>query len=147
MTGHQEAPIRYIRGQEVYLSGTANSDTDSGSIEFNESNDAGNGFRIKIAGNGNTLKFQNLISGVYTDVIGIYYGGSTVPRVGIGNATTYATATLAVNSTTQGFLPPRMTGTQRDAITSPETGLMVYNTTTNKLNVYTGAAWEAITSA
>lgn len=58
-----------------------------------------------------------------------------------------ASAALSVTSTTQGFLPPRMTGTQRDAISSPATGLVVYNTTTNKLNVYTGSAWEAVTSA
>lgn len=56
-------------------------------------------------------------------------------------------AALEVVSTTLGFLPPRMTTTQRDAISSPATGLMIYNTTTNKLNVYTGSGWEAITSA
>jgi hypothetical protein len=58
-----------------------------------------------------------------------------------------ATAVLEVVSTTKGFLPPRHTTTQRDAVTTPAAGLVVYNTTTNKLNVYTGAAWEAITSA
>lgn len=57
------------------------------------------------------------------------------------------TAQLELSSTSRGFLPPRMTTTQRDAISSPATGLMIYNTTTNKLNVYTGSAWEAITSA
>ena len=34
-----------------------------------------------------------------------------------------------------------MTTTQRDNISSPTTGLTVYNTTTNKLNVYNGTAW------
>merc|ERR1712127_468942 len=45
-----------------------------------------------------------------------------------------SSAVLTLTSTTQGFLPPRMTTIQRDTITSPATGLMVYNTTTNKLN-------------
>tara|TARA_R110000868_G_C10727985_1_gene751341 strand:+ start:165 stop:758 length:594 start_codon:yes stop_codon:yes gene_type:complete len=58
-----------------------------------------------------------------------------------------ASAALTVTSTTQGLLFPRMTGTQRDAIATPAAGLVVYNTTSGKLNVYTGAAWEAITSA
>lgn len=58
-----------------------------------------------------------------------------------------ASAALTVTSTTQGVLFPRMTATQRDAIASPAAGLVVYNTTSGKLNVYTGAAWEAITSA
>ena len=55
-------------------------------------------------------------------------------------------AKFGINSTTQGFLPPRMTTTQRDAITSPEAGLMIYNTSTNKLNVFT-TVWEQITSS
>jgi hypothetical protein len=56
-----------------------------------------------------------------------------------------ASAQLEMVSTTQGFLPPRMTTTQRNAIASPAAGLMIYNTTTAKLNVYT-TAWETITS-
>ncbi len=56
-------------------------------------------------------------------------------------------ALLEMTSTTRGFLQPRMTTTQRDAISTPATGLMVYNTTTNKLNFYNGSAWEVVTSA
>ena len=67
-------------------------------------------------------------------------------NVGVGSAAP-ASAALAVSSTTQGFLPPRMTGTQRDAIAAPAAGLVVYNTTTNKLNFYNGSAWEVVTSA
>ena len=63
------------------------------------------------------------------------------------NSVADASAIMEMESTTKGFLPPRMTTTQRDAIGSPATGLVVYNTTTDKLNVYTGAAWEAVTSA
>jgi len=53
-----------------------------------------------------------------------------------------ASAKLQVDSTTQGFLPPRMTTTQRDAISTPASGLMVYNTTTNKAQCYNGTAWQ-----
>jgi len=70
-------------------------------------------------------------------------GGS----VGIGTTSPNASALLDVTSTTQGLLPPRMTTTQRNAISSPAAGLMIYNTTTNKLNFYNGSAWEAVTSA
>lgn len=58
-------------------------------------------------------------------------------NVGINNNTPNASAILDVASTTQGFLPPRMTTTQRDAISSPAAGLVIYNTTTSKLQVYT----------
>jgi hypothetical protein len=66
-------------------------------------------------------------------------------NMGIGTTTPSAKAILDLTSTTKGFLPPRMTTAQRDAITSVPAGLMIYNTTTNKLNVYT-TAWEIITS-
>ena len=61
-------------------------------------------------------------------------------NVGIGTASPSASAQLDVTSTTGGFLPPRMTSTQRDAISSPAAGLVIYNTTTSKLQVYT-TAW------
>jgi hypothetical protein len=67
-------------------------------------------------------------------------------QIGMGDNTTgHTSALLTLTSTTKGFLPPRMTTTQRNAIASPAAGLMIYNTTTAKLNVYT-TAWEAITS-
>jgi len=44
------------------------------------------------------------------------------------------------------FTPPKLTGDQRDALSGPVAGLVIYNTTTNKLNVYTGSGWEAVTS-
>ena len=57
-----------------------------------------------------------------------------------------ATAIFQIESTTKGFLPPRMTTTQKNAIATPATGLVVYDTTLNKLAVYTSAAWETVTS-
>jgi mannose/fructose/N-acetylgalactosamine-specific phosphotransferase system component IIC len=56
-----------------------------------------------------------------------------------------ASTIFEVKSTTKGFLPPRMTTTQKNAIASPAAGLVVYDTTLNKLCVYT-TAWETITS-
>lgn len=57
-----------------------------------------------------------------------------------------ASAILELRTTVKGFLPPRMTTTERDAITSPAAGLVIFNTTTSKLNVYSGTAWESVTS-
>ena len=62
-------------------------------------------------------------------------------QVGIGTATPDASAKLDVSSTTQGFLPPRMTTTQRDAFAGPATGLTIYNTTIKAFQVYNGTAW------
>ena len=56
-----------------------------------------------------------------------------------------ASAILDVSSTTQGFLPPRMTESQRIAISSPATGLLVFQTdATTGLYYYTGTQWQVI---
>lgn len=64
----------------------------------------------------------------------------------IGTSTPNASAGLQINSTVAGFLPPRMTTTQKNAISSPAEGLVVYDLTLHKLCVFTGSAWETITS-
>jgi hypothetical protein len=51
-------------------------------------------------------------------------------------------AAVAIQSTTRGFLPPRMTTAQRDAIATPATGLKVYNTTLGTTDTYDGATWQ-----
>jgi len=66
-------------------------------------------------------------------------------QVGIGTDAPVATAKVQVDSTTQGFLPPRMTTTQRNAITSPAVGLVVFDTTLEQLCVRTSSAWTTLT--
>lgn len=44
------------------------------------------------------------------------------------------------------FMPQGVTTDERDALTA-ENGMIVHNTTTNKLNVYLAGGWEEITSA
>jgi hypothetical protein len=52
-----------------------------------------------------------------------------------------ATSQVQIDSTTKGFLPPRMTQTQKLAISSPATGLTVYDTTSNLLSYHNGTNW------
>ena len=65
-------------------------------------------------------------------------------NVGIGT-TPNANAILDVTSTTKAFMPPRMTTTQKNAIASPTAGMLVYDSTLNKLCLYT-TAWQTVTS-
>ena len=58
------------------------------------------------------------------------------------NTPTAASAVMEVTSTTQGFLPPRMTNAQMLAIATPAAGLVVYDTTNNKHCGYNGTAWQ-----
>ena len=69
-------------------------------------------------------------------------------QVGINatGATPNSSAMLDIQSTDKGLLIPRMTTTQRDAITSPASGLMIYNTTDNQFNFYNGTAWTTVGS-
>jgi hypothetical protein len=60
-----------------------------------------------------------------------------------------ASAALEITSTTQGFLPPRMTQAQRDAISSPATALTLYCTdctatdaSTGVMQTYNGTTWK-----
>jgi len=72
---------------------------------------------------------------------------SMAQNVGIGTTTPAASAQLDVSSTTKGFLPPRMTTTERNAITTPATGLVIFNTTTNSLEIRNSAAWVSLSPA
>lgn len=62
-----------------------------------------------------------------------------------GNDSLDASAVLQANSTTKGFLPPRMTNAQRLAIATPAVGLMVYCTdAVEGLYIYKSTGWTFI---
>jgi len=64
--------------------------------------------------------------------------------VGIGTDKPDSSAMLDVTSTNKGFLPPRMTEAQRNAIVSPAPGLMMWCTDcglSGELMVFNGAGW------
>ena len=64
--------------------------------------------------------------------------------IGVETANINASAQLEVASTTKGFLPPRLTDSQRDAISTPAAGLVLWCSncgTSGELQVYNGTAW------
>ena len=66
-------------------------------------------------------------------------------QVGINTNTPDASSALDIESTTGGILIPRLTETQRDAISSPATGLMIYQTDqTTGFYFYDGTTWTRI---
>lgn len=68
-------------------------------------------------------------------------------RIGEGVVSPDASAQLDVASTARGFLPPRMTTAQRDAISSPAAGLTIFNTTDGAQQVYNGLSWSSAGAA
>ncbi len=75
------------------------------------------------------------------------FSATTIAQnVGIGNTTftPNASSLLELRSTSSGFLMPRMTEAQRDAISSPATGLMIYQTNnTPGYYYYDGSSWQS----
>ena len=141
-TGYNNSAIGVSAGRYIADGSTANQ-TSNTSVYL--------GTSTKALASGDTneivIGYNAIGLGSNTAVLGNSSITTTALRgnVGIGTTAPNAAALLDVSTTTKGFLPPRMTTTQRDAITTPPAGLMVYNTTTNKLNVFT-TVWEAITS-
>jgi uncharacterized protein (TIGR02145 family) len=72
-------------------------------------------------------------------------GRTGAQNVGIGTLTPVASAQLDITSTNKGFLPPRMTKTQRDAIATPVPGLMIWCNNcvapSGELQVFNGTNW------
>jgi hypothetical protein len=66
-------------------------------------------------------------------------------QVGIGTASPNVKAIIEIASTTQGVLFPRMTKVERDAITSPPIGLILFVTDDNEgLYIYKTSGWVQI---
>jgi hypothetical protein len=88
---------------------------------------------LTINGNWVANNFQTIFGTVFNYILN---------PVNIGGTTQTSSAMLEVRSTTRGFLPPVMTTTQKNAIASPAAGLVLYDSTTNKLQCYNGSTWN-----
>jgi uncharacterized protein (TIGR02145 family) len=76
-----------------------------------------------------------------------FYAGNAQVKIGDNPTTINPASLLELESTSQGFLPPLMTEMQRDAITTPVNGLIVYCTdckTTGSLSIYINSTWTCV---
>lgn len=87
------------------------------------------------------MKTKNFL---LTSFLLFLYIESSLSQVGIGTDVPAASAQLDVYSKARGFLMPRMTTVQRDAITNPVNGLQIYNTTTNCIDFYNSTGWNEV---
>src|ERR1700754_1012407 len=95
------------------------------------------------------IKFYTPIIGLFIIAFnGLYAQTNTFPltgSAGIGTTTPDASSLLEIKSTKKGLLIPRMTKAQRDAISNPATGLMIYQTNSNAgFYYYNGTVWTAV---
>jgi len=65
-----------------------------------------------------------------------------IAQVGIGTTMPDGSAALDITATDKGFLIPRMTTVQKDAIVTPAAGLQVYDTDTKSVWTYNGTDWQ-----
>ncbi len=129
-----------VSGVVTGTSFTATSNGDSFKVGSFNVIDYGNGCRINYASGAQKVTIYSNASG----------GGMILHNSGnvsIGSTATEVTSAIFnVPSTTKGFLPPRMTTTEKNAIATPAVGLIIFDVTLNKLCVRGVSAWETITS-
>jgi len=65
-------------------------------------------------------------------------------QIGVNTATPNTSSIFQIDSTTLGFLPPRMSTTNKTGIASPAQGLVVYDTTMQALSAYNGSNWATV---
>ncbi len=94
-----------------------------------------NQIKVTMSHNADTNVYRSLVRALATN--NLLIGSSNTPSANYS-------ALLILESITKGFLPPRMTTAQRNAIVNPVAGLMIYNTTTNVLNFHNGSVWGAV---
>ena len=101
------------------------------------SNSTALGYNAQVTASNQIQLGNNEITDVKTS------GVITTRGLGIGTKSN-TSAALEVNSSSQGFLPPRMTAAQRDNISTPVAGLVVWCTNCadfGELQVYNGSIW------
>jgi hypothetical protein len=106
-----------------------------------------NGENITFGAAGNTMHLNATETYFSGSLLGggfwMQSNGNTV----IGaQSTPPASALVEIRSTTKGFLKPRLTTTEKSAITTPATGLEVYDSTTNTPNYFNGTTWVGVAS-
>ena len=92
--------------------------------------------------------------GIGTNIIGDefvldVYGGISGTQVSVGTTIPQSSVDFAnagIGTNTGFMIPPKVSDAERVGLATV-TGAFIYNTTSNKLQVYTGSSWETITSA
>ena len=132
----------HIKGEGATSATTALLVQNSSGTELFKVNDAGVAY-IKSAIFNTSAQFRGYVDANTNDNIEFIVpsSGNSFVLSKSYSPTNNASALLDIQSTTQGFLPPRMTTTQVEAI-EPTAGLIVYDTSTNTLKCYDGSAWN-----
>lgn len=83
---------------------------------------------------------------------GLFVAGGLYSQAQDGSATVIisdptSSAVIQCATNLQGFLPPVLTTTEKNAIATPAEGLMVYDSTLHALCFYDGSTWQTVATA
>lgn len=147
--------VTYINGTTTFNGNTTTTNgiyqtfATTGASKISGSSSTGD-FRFQNETGGYYFSFGYIRSSTYTPFLSMSEGTGTRVKVAYtdqsdilwGTTTVSTDAAVNIVSTDKGVLIPRMTTTQRTAISATE-GLMVYDTTLHKLYVFDGTIWQA----
>lgn len=88
-----------------------------------------------------------MLKNQFVFVVFFLLSGVVSAQIGLGTTTPDHSALLELNSNSKGFLPPRMTLSERNLIVTPANGLLIYNMETAAFNFYDGTGWKNISPA
>ncbi len=128
---------------QILHTGVLQSNQGTVDIDSNVAQTAGHGLLwVNLSAGGSTMVAAQITNAGTGDSVKINTTG--VARslyINDTGAAGTAKAAVQVDSTTRGSLLPRLTTTQRNAITSPPEGLEIYNTVLKRKEVYNGSYW------
>ncbi|MFN8294003.1 MAG: hypothetical protein U0T72_09790 [Chitinophagales bacterium] len=111
----------------------SSSSAQSGRVGIGESNPGSKG----------SIKGNLSVGTNYSSIAAPTNGAIIEGQVGIGASTPDASSALEISSNTKGILIPRMTTSERTSISSPATGLLVYDISLNQFWYFDGSSWVA----
>jgi hypothetical protein len=130
VNGNLTSADKRIAQISMYLDGATN----SGGIGFSTMSSGTFSTKMTLSSSGNLTVDTNTL-----------FVDAAANSVAVGTVTINASAKLQIDSTTQGFLPPRMTAAQRTAISTPPEGLIVFQSDgVVGLYLYVNSAWKSL---
>ena len=111
---------------------------------FSNTTGSGNVFLGNQAGYNETGSNKLIINNSQSS-IPLISGDFSTKNISINTLTPHSSAVFEVSSTSKGVLLPRLTQEQIIAISSPDTGLIVFNNTSKAYLIYTGSQWRELT--
>lgn len=109
----------------------------SGQVQYNNNGAWGASSNLAYSSGADSLTVPN------TECLGDLSAGGAV----IGGGSAHASAALTVNSTSKGLLVPRLTTSQRLAISPAAEGMVAYDTTLDELYSFQNGAWAPLSAA